>query len=339
MKLRLILALTLGSVMSLATAGTSGSTCPHDEWDSRCHWDAGGADSLESIAVRGDEVMRFSGTVALRRYLNFMFELRHDRSGYSITSRNPEIPGQSIAAPLSAADWRLFDRMRIKIESDTAKTRAEVTAEDRAQRAVDAKRGLETVVVCSDGANIEIDTVLSGRIGRLEADDCRNPAVDPFLDRFRSLAQVSIPACARLDKELRSLCPALAGDRMTAAAHASGLVRQMWTVCDEDNDGKSAAQAVFTNGASLAFAGIKQSAADMQRLVCERRIFYSPSLIESRNGTLTIAGRIDRENDQPQPDGSMVGRDQTAVYEQVWRIAGRSATLVRWTIGPLTDGQ
>lgn len=336
MKLALIFAVMFGVAAGPVLAAEPERGCDPDEWGARCRWIAGGAPSLEVIASRGEEVMRFTGEVALRRYLNFMFEVRRDRRGYSITARNPEIPGQSISAPLTAADWRLFDRLRAKIERDSIAEAAEAATEDRAREADNAKHGMESVVVCADGAGIEIDTVLQGRIGRMQADDCRNAAVDPFLDRFRAFAQSKIPSCARLDANLRSLCPALTGDRMKAAAFASRLVRQMWVICEPEG-GKAAAHAVFADTASLLFAGVRQSATDMQRLVCERRIYYSPSLIEYSNGMLTIAGRIDRENDRQLPDGHIVGRDQTAVYEQVWRIVGRSAKLVKWTIGPLRD--
>lgn len=238
------------AALHISLAHAQALPCTSKNEDSRCVWTFYGEPVPDSKERREDETIRVIGTVALRQGMSVMVEFRRDLNGETwMTFRDPySSRGRiQIIVPPSAwtetlARWKNFQDTQEKFQVRHAR--------DLAKR----EKSGETVV-CTDGADVSVDTELDGKTKHLETDDCENNVVDDFIDDIRNLCYAQLPYCADKTLQWAQLCLALDGDKFAATAAVKRAMKIDTGGCNK-NEPSLAVSPLLADGAVLRIAGV-----------------------------------------------------------------------------------
>ncbi len=310
-------------ILACATAA-HGADAPDCASGSRCTWVKGGADPLEAVAARGGETVRFIGGYALYPHDGVMFEIGRDGDAVTATIHDVDRPQNKIIIPASLALWQRIVALRARAVAREAVTQ-------RRNKAADAASG-ETVV-CTDGAGLDVDSVLAGKIEHLAWSDCRDPMVNRLLARLPKIFYPLVPACLHVRRHDRSLCASLRGDWAIATRYAGEAVSFTGDALCRPMRGFDPA-AYVAPGAVLRIAGEPDTppgSAGLLQGVCAGALglLFEAETVTGADGRLIVAGTTIRFG-ETLPNG--LSRQVAAPSTQILRIDHGKLRIESWVV-------
>lgn len=309
--------------------------CAKVKYDSRCFWMSHGEPAIDSPDTKGDSVIRVDGGVSLRFWLSIMVEFRHDKLGGNwMVFRDPESNQGAIRLPTSEQVW---NSMRANLNTFQA---------EQAEFQVRHKKDLATrkdIVVCTDGSDVAVDSVIDGNLLHYEADSCENESVDRFIDTVRGLAYSQIPYCSDKSLQRPQTCLSLEGDKYFAAELLSRYMKIDWSSCDKSDPAVAvfpllADDVVLREESGNAITGAHNVADAWKKHVCSMGKFPIgpwPVSVVGRGDEVTLVGTTSGATTKPSPEsGKNVDYEVSSESTQLWRKdASGTFHIVSWIIG------